>query len=335
MKIFVLMCAVFLGSLLEKVERENSNLLWGSVLCVSLFFISIPAQRDSITKESIRPEILIRGGKGNIPRESFNSPNMPPTSGGNDGRPTITPPITPQPPFDYPEQHRYPWDTGSSSGGSIPGKGDLDNNKIPSKSEWEEDQMCWDDFQQEDEKKSKETEKSGKLGVPVDFEYTTDINGNPTLLVPTPDEVRARTHTKVDYDQTASHVHHIGVFNIPLPADFDMAYYMKLNRLDRINYAKNKLPKETLIQYQNEIGKSMSPKFTEFTTMKRPIPGFAGKRKYPTELTLEGKRNNNVNDNVVSIIREDGKHISSYIFSREQLMKLKDDNFWVLKDRDL
>lgn len=39
----------------------------------------------------------------------------------------------------------------------------------------------------------------------------------------------------------------IGDFDIPLPAEFDMSYYNTLSdRFDKINYAKEKLPQETI-----------------------------------------------------------------------------------------
>lgn len=125
----------------------------------------------------------------------------------------------------------------------------------------------------------------------------------------------------------------LGDFGITLPAEFDMSYYNTLSdRFDKINYAKEKLPQETIVSYQNAIGKSMSNKFSKNT---RSIAGFAGTRKYRTDLTFEIKRNNNPDDNIISIIREDGTHISSYRVKEKKLLQIIKDEFWILKGRDL
>jgi len=80
------------------------------------------------------------------------------------------------------------------------------------------------------------------LKADVDFPYEYDSNGNPTLLVPNSGRARRkRAYNRVEYEQTASHMHHAPDFNIPLPSDFDMANYMSLDRAGRIDYAEQKL----------------------------------------------------------------------------------------------
>ena len=106
---------------------------------------------------------------------------------------------------------------------------------------------------------------------------------------------------------------------------------MSLNRADRINYAKQKLSREAIIRYQNEIGKSMSPRFGPKKTFA--VPGFAGKFKQNTELTIQPT--NTPNKTILSIVQEDGLHISSYYLDDEAVRKLTEDNFWVLKNRNL
>ena len=66
---------------------------------------------------------------------------------------------------------------------------------------------------------------------------------------------------RIEFEQTVSHMNHAPDFNIPLPSDFDMSHYMNLDRVGRIDYAEQKLSREIIISYQNEIGKSMSPLF--------------------------------------------------------------------------
>jgi hypothetical protein len=63
-----------------------------------------------------------------------------------------------------------------------------------------------------------------------------------------------------------------------------------------------------------------------------PVPGFAGVNKRATELKI---KNVKPNEHILSIIREDGVHISSYAIDDDRLRRLVKDGFWVLKDRDL
>ena len=72
----------------------------------------------------------------------------------------------------------------------------------------------------------KKIQPPGKLQVDLDFPYEYDDNGNPTLLVPNIGRARRkRPYTKVEFDQTASHMHHAPDLGIVLPQDFDMAKY--------------------------------------------------------------------------------------------------------------
>ena len=189
---------------------------------------------------------------------------------------------------DYnPPKPRFPWGVGSAPGGNGGSAGgSFDYNKIPPKSEWETDPNCWDNYQNEAQEgtcstseEDKEIQPPGKLQVDIDFPYKYDANGNPTLLVPNIGRARTkRAYTKVDFDQTASHMHHARIWVLYYPQSFDMAKYEQLDRAGRIEYAKQKLPQETIIKYQNEIGKSMSPVFSANT---KSVPGFAGVRKQP------------------------------------------------------
>lgn len=166
----------------------------------------------------------------------------------------------------------------------------------------------------------------------IDFQYQYDSNGNPTLLIPNTGRLRKkRTHTKVEFDQTAVHIHHAPDFGISLPAKFDMNKYLSLDRAGRLDYANKSLPRETIINYQNEIGKSLCSIFN-IGGKTILVPGFAGKQKIGTELTIEQKPNGR---NMLGIIREDGTHISSYSLEFPELEKLLKNDFWVLRDRNL
>ena len=239
---------------------------------------------------------------------------------------------------DYNPKPRFPWGIGSSPGGNGGSAGgSFDDNKIPPKSEWERDPNCWDNYQNENQDETcstsgedKEIQPPGKLQIDIDFPYRYDGNGNPTLLVPNIGRARTkRTYTKVDFDQTASHIHHAPDFGILLPQSFDMAKYERLDRAGRIEYAKQKLTRETIINYQNEIGKSMSP---VFDVNIKSVPGFAGVRKQETELTIQSIE---PDKNILSIIREDGKHVSSFSVTDDKLIDIAKNDFWVLKNRNL
>ena len=55
----------------------------------------------------------------------------------------------------------------------------LQANKIPDPSEWNLDPKSWVDDAGDS---CQDFEESGKLPVPVNFEYVKDSNGNPTLI---------------------------------------------------------------------------------------------------------------------------------------------------------
>jgi hypothetical protein len=153
---------------------------------------------------------------------------------------------------------------------------------------------------------------------------------NSTLLVSNIGRAgNKRNYTKINFDQTASHIYHTQDFGIVLQQGFDMAKYKRLYKAGRIEYAKQKLPRETIINYQNAIGKSMSPIFGVNT---KSLPGFAGVRKQDTELTIQSTK---PNTNILGIIREDGMHISSFFITDDKLKTMVNNDFWVLKDRNL
>lgn len=75
----------------------------------------------------------------------------------------------------------------------------------------------------------------------------------------------------------------------------------------------------------------MSPFFGPKKTFS--VLGFARKYKQNTELTIQQR--DTPNNTILSIIREDGLHISSYSIDDIALRQLTKDNFWVFKNRNL
>ena len=297
----------------------------------SLIRFQTPQTKEVIEKNVSSVLAINPGGDGRAPFNSF-VPNDPLAGKGvsDRGKDRL---------HDYDPKPRFLWGIGSSPNGSGSSSGGsssaLSANAIPEESEWDSDQYVWDKVQENDSSTSEEEEnikQPGKLEVNVDFQYEYDSNGNPTLLVPNPGKARTkRNYHRVEFDQTASHMHHAPDLNIPLPSDFDMVHYKNLNRADKIDYAKQKLPRETIINYQNEIGKSISPLFGPKETFL--VPGFAGKFKQNTELTIQ--QTDTPDKTILSIIREDGVHISSFSVTNEVLREITKDNFWVLKNRNL
>lgn len=71
----------------------------------------------------------------------------------------------------------------------------------------------------------------------------------------------------------------------------------------------------------------MSPSFGVDTKF---IPGFDGVQKSPAELTIQS-----THDKItLSIIKENGMHVSSCPITKNKLKNIVKDDFWVLKDRD-
>ena len=98
----------------------------------------------------------------------------------------------------------------------------------------------------------------------MNFEYEKYSNGNPSLLIPNIDPICARNpFNRIEFDQSASHLHDAPEFGVELPKDFDMSKYKALpTKLDKIKYAKQHVPPEIIISYQNAMGLAMSSSFT-------------------------------------------------------------------------
>ena len=326
-----------IGYFLERSERSYPRIFWFCTLLVALLF------NESVQtfSQSQRTQTLTLIERNTASVLAINS------GGGQQNEPNYF--LSPNPEFrpnnpensantrsqNYNPKPKYPWgidpshNPGGGSGSALP------TNQIPENGEWVSDGHVWDKAQENDSSISEEEEKIKppvKLEANIDFQSEYDSNGNPTLLVPNPGKARTkRDYIRVEFEQTASHMHHAQDFNIPLPSDFNMSHYMSLDRAGRIDYAKQKLSQETIINYQNEIGKSMSPLFGPKETFS--VPGSAGKYKQNTELTIQ--QTNTPNKTILSIIREDGLHISSYSINDRALRQLTKDNFWVLKNRNL
>jgi len=232
---------------------------------------------------------------------------------------------------------RLPWgvNPGFDRSGSC---NPLDTHQLPAARDWISDPSAWED-----------DERDHPLEVPVDFPYKLNEQGDPTLLVPNLGKTKFQgvgKSIRVEFDQTASHIHHVPDFGIDLPNNFDMAYYNNLGRVDKIAYAKRELPRSTIISYQNEIAKRLIP---VYNPNSYAVEGMAGQQKVPTQLIFSKPRDtypllgqksqtpapSGKRDIMLGIVTKDGLHISSYPITQNRLKRIEADNFWVLKNQDI
>lgn len=256
-----------------------------------------------------------------------------------------------------------PGGSGGSSGSGNSNSDDPSKNVSPSQSNWQSDPKVWNHYQQnlnEDEETCPvpniEEDDLDLLktktiaGVHVDFPYKLDQNDNPTFFVRNFGKFSQRKYTKVEYEQTLTHLHHAKDFGIVLPANFDLSEYESLTNSDRILYAKQKnFPKELAIKYQNNIAKSLRPEFNPANTACYPespgnvgrfgqvgstleVPGLAGINATSTTLIFQMDKKNHY---TMGVIREDGTHISSYSITSGKLKKIADNKFWIWPERAL
>ena len=226
----------------------------------------------------------------------------------------------------------FPWGGDPKYGRS--GSCDVsDPHQLSAAKDWISDPSAWED-----------DERDHPLSVPVDFPYKLNDKNEPTLLVPNLGNTKFEgvgKSIRVEFQQTATHIHHAPEFGISLPDNFNMAYYRNLGRSGKIAYATKMLPRSTIISYQNEIAKGLTPVFNPNTYLR---DGIAGQQKVPTQLIIEKPRDpyplpgqqirtsvpSGKKDIMLGIISEDNLHISSFPITQARLDRLEAENYWVL-----
>ena len=241
--------------------------------------------------------------------------------------------------------------SGGSGSGSGPGKAGnnantnpsdtlskkpIDSNQVPPQSNWKTEMEDWEKDESDDEILA-DTAEDGPgteiYGVTVPFDYLFDQNGNPIFYVPNGDSTKSsmkkRDMNRVEYDQTASHMHHAPDHGMNLPANFDLNAYDKMSKKQKIAYAKKILPREFIINYQKRLCLSMTPIFGKSTT---PVRGFAGIRKVDVGLVFQTNPNppNKNKPIMMTIIKDNGQHVSSFPISLTQFNQLVSQDYWVL-----
>ena len=149
--------------------------------------------------------------------------------------------------------------------------------------------------------------------VKINFDYELDKNGNPKLLIPMKDGGTRR----IEFDQTRDKWYHEDIFsNISPPDGFDNQAVRDLDHSDKLDYLRKPIPDKSVIELQNEIGKSLShPK-----TMS--VPGFLGKYK------IEGMVNINMQSRLVSFTDSvTKKHRTIVKMSPERIQELAKNGF--------
>jgi hypothetical protein len=141
-----------------------------------------------------------------------------------------------------------------------------------------------------DKKKSDEQcelEEEVKSEVEIDFDFVSDQKGDLISLIPDNNPLLADKDQfiKVYHQQTKIHLHHAEDLGINLLNDFEMNHYENLDREGRIDYVNQNLPRETIIECQNEIGKAL----TEDNPTR--LDGFIGKSKKDADFKRNIKKN--------------------------------------------
>lgn len=332
-QIILVLTIIFMGRFLESLERKSPKLLWGLIFMLMLIFTSLDKNSlfynhntsPSYTEQTISS--IRSGSEPTNPKSGFVSSRT--GQGTNTGSTPGNDKGWPKPSFPWGADPKY----GRSSSCDV-----SDPHQLSAARDWISDPSVWED-----------DERDHPLSVPVDFPYKLNDKNEPTLLVPNLGNTKFEgvgKFIRVEFQQTATHLHHAPEFGISLPDNFDMAYYLNLGRSGKIAYATKMLPRSTIISYQNEIAKRLTPVFNLNTYSRE---GIAGQQKVPTQLIIEKPRDSyplpgqqiqtsvpsGKKDITLAIISEDNLHISSFPITQARLDRLEAENYWVLKNQNI
>jgi len=128
---------------------------------------------------------------------------------------------------------------------------------------------------------------------------------------------------RIEFDQTRDKFYHEDIFpNVSPPDGFDNQAVQDLDYSDRLDYLRKTIPDRSIIELQNEIGKSLSHPKT------RSVPGFLGKYK------IEGTIDINIQSGLVSFT-DYGTNIHRTIvkMSPERIQELAKNRFHLFPDK--
>ena len=153
-----------------------------------------------------------------------------------------------------------------------------------------------------------------------------DKNKEPVIIIPnrkknSPLKIE---YFKITFDQTAAYVHYMRELDMKLPNNFEVDKYLKLDKQSRIKYAKEIIPRNKLIQYQNRLAEEISDPSCKhhlghWSVFWRPCGIIT--RKYESHVYT------------LTVINSYGTHILTYkINDRFYLLRLEDEDFWIWRD---
>lgn len=216
----------------------------------------------------------------------------------------------------------------------------IEMNQPPPRQNWQTDMEDWEKDEEPDESLADtcgDDFSTNMLGVQTDFEYENDANGKPDFFVNFFDKVFGERTVRIGYDQTSTHLHHASEIGVPMPAFFEdqktKDAYIKMDKPERLEYARQNIPVENIIAYQNALGHCVVGKFGLKTVN---FPGFAG--EFRKDVTIVAQTFPNFpNDSKVkvSVIRENGLHVSTLVMTNGKFNTLMKDprGFWVFQDK--
>ena len=332
-----------MGSFLERLERNSPN-FWALIGMSMLVFISLDKYSviyNHNTSSSYTEQIISKIRSGSDPtnpkpsfvpglgRDRTGSESADTGQGTHTGSSPGNGKGWPGPRLPFGVDPGYPRSSTFDASGP---------HQLPAVRDWISDPSAWED-----------DERDHPLEVPIDFPYRLNDKNEPTLLVPSLGNAKSGNvgePMRVEFQQTASHMHHAPELGIILPDNFDMAYYRKLDRSGKIAYATKMLPRGTIISYQNEIAKRLTPVFNPNTYSQE---GVAGKKKVPTQLIFEKPRDlyplpgqeietpvpSGKKDIMLGIVSKDNLHISTFPITQGRFNRIEADDYWVLKNQDI
>nr|UXN44454.1 hypothetical protein [Navicula tsukamotoi] len=296
---------------LERCEIYFPSIFWGVICTLSLEYSSIQKNQflsnsnpiyieKQVAPQSIQTKEQFIEAKQNREefieiKEHFLAPNLPGNNPGETGPITIDP----EPYKKFPRGVETP----PVGGGGIPRSGPEGTNLFPRIPR--EKTVC---------------------SAITEFKYKFDSNGNPIIIVP---NHRLNNPIKlkefyVEFDQTASHIHHIEDFQIYLPSYFDVYSYKRLSKTARIAYAKKTLSREKIIEYQHRIAQELSGDYSPNAEHRR---GWWGKERWPAGGIIIEKYSEDIF--TVNVVNSRGLHISSHRANKFFINNLRNNNYWI------
>lgn len=178
-------------------------------------------------------------------------------------------------------------------------------------------------LQQLEDSESETEETECKIKSPgkfqVDFDFELDQNGKPTLIIP----IKDGTIRRIEFDQTRNKWYHADLFpSISAPDGFNNRAVRDMKYPDRLAYLRANIPDKSVIELQNQIGKSLSD------PENISVPGFLGKHK------SEGTIDINMESGLVSFTdKGSNKHRTIVRMPLDTIKELAENDFHLFPEK--